>query len=543
MSENRKPKKVVLTLGAVISGVFIVFVFCFLSTARAAQEPLTQQAVISVVQKIRGDAEKEIVASLGRSNFELLENAVKQEYPVSQFSNSGPAGCCPGFGSSDPQEGLIIQTQILNQSGVYFVVGAEAVLKGSPSVAKWAFANASALCPMCPLHLSNLAFVLNLEKDYITAILLLETAKSIDPTLGSIYVNLAYSYQNLKKYEEAIQGYLVAIALNPQITKYHQMLISVQKIKEKQKEMPVTARDQNPNQQDKRVDLQQALNLLKEKKTEERKEEPSTGVKMNPAQGGGPRSLTSGAGDQHFHAGPNESIGDSVIMRLYPDLELGITILEEGAKSANLRAAEYPPGSKWYKFHKIVEAEFLIWADLCRLELMKLMGKKPEGDVSDDVSDWFARAFEDLSMLDQMGEMGDGPQSGEKHKFWFGPITIEEGADGTFKLGVSAGILGGELKYNPETYNFGAKASFGPQLNVGIGPVGVSGEAEVYFEVDLEKGPVVGAKGKITAGPSLGDVKIPGEEKFPLAPARLEQEIDIVQPYELSKLSFENIFK
>jgi len=524
--------------------IFLAFATCAVGiltasssilAAHASDQLATQQEIVSLIQKIKAVATQEIIAIHGQSKLDLLEKAISSRYPPSQFPPPTNAGSCPGFAPSGQVKGPVIQAKILDKSGVYFVVGAEAVLRGAPDVAKWAFANAASFSPMCPVHLANLAFVLNYEGDYKTAILLLEFARSLDPRLSSIYVNLAFSYRNLKRYDDAIQAYLIAIAIHPQITKYQQMLLAVQKMKEKEK--PVVVSGQGGKEPKKTADLDRALKLLEEKKREEMDQDLSSTHKATPAPRGEGRVLTEGARGLGLQAPPQSSQGISPLSTFIPGLQKAIEMFELGAKRAKEDAGKFQFGSTPHVIREVAATSNLMMADLLRGYLNEITGEWYQSDISD----WFAhKASKDLAKLEKLGKE---PKSGLKHKVYLGPITIEEDFDGTFKLGVSVGIIGGEFKYNPKTYNFGVKASFGPQYEFGIGPLGASAEGEAYFEVDLDKGPVVGVKAKATAGITWAKTRQPDGEQSLLIPTRLESETDVVPPIKLSNVSFENILK
>jgi len=508
--------------------------------AYAADQLPAQQEIVSLIQKIKTVATEEIIALHGQSKLDLLEKAISSRYPPSQFPPSAHDGSCPGFGPSGEANAQVIEAKILDKSGVYFVVGAEAVLKGIPEVAKWAFANAASLSPMCPLHLANLAFVLNGEGDYKTAILLLDFAKFLDPKLSTIYVNLAFSYQNLKRYDDAIRAYLIAIAINPQITKYQQMLLAVQKMKEKSK--PVVTSDRGRKETPKTADLDQALKLVEEKKKKEMDQDLSRHTpKSTPAPRGEDRVSSTrprGSGRPGVTQSPKAVDSMNIFMADFASiLQRAIEDCELGAKRAKEDAAKFQPGSTPHVIREVAATANLMMALLFRGYLNEITGEW----LQSDVSDWFAReAIKDLAKLEKLGQE---PKSGLKHKVYLGPIGIEEDFDGTFKLEVSAGIIGAEFKYNPKTLNFGVKASFGPQYEFGIGPLGASAEAEAYFEADLDQGPVVGLKTKLLAGVTWAKIREPGGGESSFIPTKLESEIDVVRPTELSKLSFENLFK
>ena len=503
------------------------------SAALTAGPNPTPNEILLLIQKIQSDATQAVLAAHGQGDLDFLKKEMAKKYPPDKYPPPANAYSCPGFASSEKQTGLIVNAKITDQAGAYFIVGAEAVLKGEPDVAKWAFATAASFAPMCSVHLANLAFILNLEKDFGTALILLNFARSLDPSNGSIYINMAYSYTNLEKYDEAIQAYLVAIALNPTIQKYQEMMMAVQKLKEKEKAAAISG--QGGQKGAKGTGLNQALKLLENQKKKEMDQSFSSSLKQSfPASSG--KKLGPGTPYRHMPAsGRTASEFPSPLQGFAPGLRNAIDMFEAGAQRAKQDAGQFALGSTPHVIREVAATANLMMADLLKGYLKEITGEWYEGSTSE----WFARkGREDLEKLKKIDRP---PKSGIKHKFYLGPITFEEDFDGSFKLGVSAGFLGGEWKYNPKTYNFGFKASFGPQYQFGLGPIGATVKGEAYFEVDLDKGPVAGLTAKNVVG--LTWAKVPGKGgKAPekggqgtsIIPTQLEGE------YKLIKVSFEN---
>jgi hypothetical protein len=144
------------------------------------------------------------------------------------------------------------------------------MLKGYPEIAKWGFANSSSMCLECASYISNLAFILNEYKDFKHAAVLLEYAKQLDPADSSIYVNLAFSYQHLYRYTDAINEMMIAVSLHPKLKKYQEKLAGLKKLKKEENKYyhmsPVDpAEDKAGSQSNKKPQLDAALAMLEEK--------------------------------------------------------------------------------------------------------------------------------------------------------------------------------------------------------------------------------------------------------------------------------------
>ena len=470
--------------------------------------PPTSEEIKAVIQLIKAEATTEVIANQGISKFNLLKQKILQQYPPDKYPLPTNPYSGPGFGYNSEEKGCVSHAKINDQAGAYFIVGAEAVFRGIPDVAKWCFANAASLAYMCPFHLSNLAFILNLERDYKNAVILLEFAKSLDPEYSSIYVNLGYSYQNLENYDAAIQAYIAATVLNPDIPDYQKSLIAVMKKKkaaqEKTAVSPTKSKRAETTQSQK---LGQALNLLKKSKQQNFQETPSIPFNAPRPKGGGPRIKAPGNSGSTV---PDNELPQWIVSQM----EFLINHFEQGARETKLEVAKLPYGSNRHVIGELGVSTGLMMAFLCRGILWEATGEWYEsGDEG-----WFAeQAIKDLEKWEKTEEYKEENFS----KFHLGPIGISGGNKGTWKLDVSAGIIGGEWKFNTKTYNFGVKGSLGPQLKLGLGPVNAAIGGEAYFEVDLEKGPVVGIEAKNTI--SIGGAQL-GEGKITL-----------------TKLSFENI--
>jgi tetratricopeptide (TPR) repeat protein len=183
----------------------------------------------TVLQQIKTEAENQIVAQFGATNYNLLLAKFNQKYPIIEFPNPTGITNCPEFLYKPDDDTSKRIDQIVSQDGAYYVTGIEAVLLGHNSIAKWSFVNAAILLPSCPMILSNLGFVLNLEKDFKNARVILEYAISLDPDISSIWVNLGYCYKESGKYNEAIYAYRKAQQYNPEILEYTEILLSLYK--------------------------------------------------------------------------------------------------------------------------------------------------------------------------------------------------------------------------------------------------------------------------------------------------------------------------
>jgi hypothetical protein len=112
-------------------------------------------------------------------------------------------------------------------------------------------------------------------------------------------VNLAFSYQNLQRYDEAVGAMLVAVALEPEITAYQVILAELKKL---QKEHPrelqgseqlkkLPAAPAAPQTLPMEQSLEDALALLQDSKLQDQQQEPAL-LPPSPAVGGGANRAT-----------------------------------------------------------------------------------------------------------------------------------------------------------------------------------------------------------------------------------------------------------
>jgi tetratricopeptide (TPR) repeat protein len=427
---------------------------------------LTPEELQELLQEVLSSAEQQIVSNYGQSQLSLLKQKIAQRYPLSQFPN--PA---------NPDDWGIEDNEITNQAGVYFIVGLEASFKGYTLFAKWCFAKACFLAPTCPNYLSNLGFALNLRGEYETARLLLNHAKMLSPTLSSIWVNLGYGYFKQNMFDKATECFLIAFALDPKNQESQSMLIQ-------------SFEQQGETSQADAIKLEQALEILEEmeERTEEERESSS---KKRP-----PRERESGWAEIKSSSGSS----DKAIAQFFaPALMNAANGFEEAALKHKEAADEYAPGSKFWNIHQVASTGWLMMADLCKGYMHDLTGQWPHTDITDQIADQAKKDIEELN------------KPPPTHNLWtvaLGPISIGKDSDGTYKFSFSAGILGGEFSVNPDTYNYGFKASVGPQLKFGIGPVSGSVGIEASFSCDVAHGPSVGVSSSSSI--SLGGQSITG---------------------------------
>ena len=235
-----------------------------------------------LLNKIKKDAEIQIATIHGISKLVVLKNSLIQEYHLNETAVPQKGDPCPALGFTVDDIGTIIKARALNRAGVYYVVAVEAMLKGHPEIAKWGFAHASSMSIECASYISNLAFILNEYKDFKHAAVLLEYAKQLDPAESSIYVNLAFSYQNLYRYNDAINEMMIAISFYPKLKNYQEMLAGLKKLKKEKGKYYVmkngyAAKGKTGSQLHSTSGLDAALDMLEEKKqTEFQKDMDST---------------------------------------------------------------------------------------------------------------------------------------------------------------------------------------------------------------------------------------------------------------------------
>ena len=230
--------------------------------------------ISSLLTKIKKDAEDQIAAIHGISKLVSLKNGLVQEYHLNEMPLPQKGDSCPALGFTADDIGTIIEAKALNRAGIYYAVAVEAMLKGYPEIAKWGFANASIMSLGCATYISNLAFILNEHDDFKHAAVLLEYAKQLDPTETSIYVNLAFSYQNLHRYDDAITEIMIAVTLHPKLKTYQKMLADLIKLEQEEKKNYViknglAAKGETGLQSQPTPQLDEALGMLEEKKEAE----------------------------------------------------------------------------------------------------------------------------------------------------------------------------------------------------------------------------------------------------------------------------------
>jgi tetratricopeptide (TPR) repeat protein len=431
---------------------------------------LTPEELQELLQGVLSSAEQQIVSNYGQSQLSLLKQKIAQRYPLSQFPN--PA---------NPDDWGIEDNEITNQAGACFIVGIEATFKGYSLFAKWCFAKASMLAPTCPNYLSNLGFALNLGGEYETARLLLNHAKLLSPTMSSIWVNLGYGYYKQNMFDKATECFLIAFALNPSNEDHQSMLIQ-------------SFEQQGESSQADAMKLEQALEIMEEME-ERTEEERETSSKKRP-----PRKRERSWPEIKSSSGSN----DKAIAQFFaPALMNAANNFEEAALKHKEAANEYAPGSKFWNIHQVASTGWLMMADLCKGYTYDLTGQWPHTDITDQIADQAKKDIEELNKP---------PPTHNEWTVWLGPISLGKDSDGTYKLGISAGIIGAEFSVNPDTYNVGVKASVGPNLKFGLGPVAGEFGVEASFSCDLRQGP----KAELTAknAVSLGGQKIEGQHNL-----------------------------
>ncbi len=224
-----------------------------------------------LIVKIKKNAEKQIIGIHGQQAMSLLQNRLQKEYHLNSLPLPVTGGPCPAIGYGKEDIGNIIEAKAFNQSGAYYIFSVKAMLKNHLFIAEWGFAKASLMAMNCPSNLSNLGFVLNACKAYNDAIAILNYAKILDPADSSIYVNLAYGYQKLHQYNEAINEMMIAVSLRPNLKKYREMLDDLKKLEKEAKKYQIIGKPEKNTGSG----LENALDLLEERKIEESNKETS----------------------------------------------------------------------------------------------------------------------------------------------------------------------------------------------------------------------------------------------------------------------------
>ena len=256
--------------------------------AAALAQYHTQKEISLFLSEIKKDAEQQIVTIHGISKLAALKNSLIQEYHLNEAPLPQKGDPCPALGFTADDIGTVINARALNRAGVYYVVAVEAVLKGYPEIAKWGFANASSMCLECASYISNLAFILNEYKDFKHAAVLLEYAKQLDPADSSIYVNLAFSYQHLYRYTDAINEMMIAVSLHPKLKKYQEKLAGLKKLKKEEQKYYYTkngstAKDKAGSKSHTKPQLDEALAILEQKEqAESQKDQEEKQAELHP---------------------------------------------------------------------------------------------------------------------------------------------------------------------------------------------------------------------------------------------------------------------
>jgi tetratricopeptide (TPR) repeat protein len=364
---------------------------------------------------------------------------------------------------------------------------------------------------------------------------LLEYAKELDPGDSSIYVNLAFSYQHLENYDEAIQALLFAISLHPTFQKYQDMLLGLQGMRKA--EEPRKSRllaDKTEDKSREQVQLDNALRLLKEQEDKDFEEELSSDLQPLPSSGAKPRKPMQ----------PPRRYRRAVPGRLNPEIfgdnrsECGwlskqAYMLESAGDEIVAGLGLSPAGdnpvdkfiSTGHAFLEIHE-EGSDLEDIARAGWMTIAmafyGKAGEVYTECESSeDWFENREEVDRLFDKAREEAERAhrelvdEITKKEKFGealcTGKVCVSKGDDGTIKLEISELFSGTEIRLHPtKLYRGGLKISRGPQVQVGEGGVAEAGASSKYYidctlgtgcsrgvelGVDLQVGKGIKAKG------------------------------------------------
>ena len=478
----------------------------------AASEGTPCGQVLTIVQKARTDAEQQIIALHGQPTFSLLKQKIAQEYPPHKVPAGKASDPCPALGFTHEDMGPVIYCKVLNQAGAYYLTGMEALLNGHPEMAKWCFSVAASKIPTCSVYLSNLAFVLNEDGDFMDALVLLEFARKLDPSDSSIYINLAFSYQHLKKYDEAIQALLFAISLHPTFKKYQDMLLELQKMRKAEKLTdPLIPVAKKGKKQPKSVQLGDALELLEEQKDKDFKEELSSGFKPLPSSGAGLKKPVYRA-RRSRPAGPDrlnpKIFGDNrsecgalskqayVLERAGDEVVEGVGLTPKGGNPVDKFISTGHDFVDIYKKGKdlkdIARAGSLtlamVFYGVAGDVYMECRGSDKWKDKWEEVDRLFedARAEFEKAQRDFLDEMAKKEEFGAP--VCTGKICVSRGKRGTIKLEVSELFSGVEVRLHPTNiYKYGLKLSQGRQVQAGLGDV-VSASASYNHYIDCTFG-------------------------------------------------------
>jgi tetratricopeptide (TPR) repeat protein len=497
--------------------VFFFLIFCSAASPcvqAAESNPPGPAEIQSLILKCRDDAEKKLVTAMGKSKFLSLKQKILTAYPTPKPPSAGGMSACPGIDYRGKLLGGASKAQVTGPGGPFFLAGYEAVFYGQVEIAQWSFASASHLSPSCPVYLSSLAFVLNLKGDYPAASDLLKFAQSLAPAMSSIWSNLAYSYLKQELFEKAVLCYLVAVSLEPQIEEYQQMLILAHAAKAEAASQTAASKTVSPSKAAGAKNLDSALGLLEEKKQSEFKKDLSNLTKKPPVPkpSDKTKSIDPFEIDRRFSPPGGSASSESGSFFGAGSLQFGVKDLITAADLAEEKASK----AKKDKDLKPWQRKLVSAAGLSMSALFRCYAAQAAGILASESGD--------RRMLDEIREKGEKdretleglekppkPGAGEKEEtesapisFFMGPLCITKQADGTYEFEVGAGIIGGEFIYNPKTYNLGVKVSLGYEGKVGLGSVGAKSEATAFFQVDLDKGPVVGTELSTGAGLGMG---------------------------------------
>jgi len=489
---------------------------CFTAeSVSAAAEDSVFREVVTIIQKSRTEAEQKVIALHGQSAFSLLKDEVARNCPPASVPSVESGDLCPGLGFTDQDVGLVVtRGRALNQGGAYFLTGMEALLNGYPHMARWCFSAAASAAPACPAYLSNLAFVLNEEGHFEDAIVLLEYAKTLDPGDSSIYVNLAFSYQHLKKYDEAIQALLFAISLHPTFQKYQDMLLGLQEMRKAEERLrPRLPADEKDSKLREQAQLADALRILEEQKERDFEEELSSGLRPLPSSGVKPRkpiqpprryrrAAPGRLNPKIFGDNRSECAGLSkqayVLERAGDEMMTGMGLRPAGGKPVDKFIST---GHAFLEIHEegsnLEDIARAGWLTIAMAfygkagEVYMECGSSQEWDENrEEVDRLFdkARAEAERAHRDLVDEITKEEKFGTA--MCTGKICVSKGEDGTIKLDVSELWGDTEVRLHPtKIYRFGLKISRGHQVELGMGGVAqVSASSKYYVDCTFGTG-------------------------------------------------------
>ncbi len=132
-------------------------------------------------------------------------------------------------GDLDEAEKLYIQVLSLDEAHLdaNMRLGLIYLKKQLSKKAEAMFRKILGIAPADTLALSNLAYALYLQRNYLEAKEIYLQALELDPTRAARYINLAQVYRELKEYEAAIQAVHKAFNLDPQHNGYRLLLAEI----------------------------------------------------------------------------------------------------------------------------------------------------------------------------------------------------------------------------------------------------------------------------------------------------------------------------